>query len=377
MDVMESSSSETLYKEKGYIFAKQNLFSGGSDLFALEASELYKQSAQWSLATLEQATLISAAAHLLDLVSANYALRVAQTQLAWLHELGKTVQAKFDVEMATQTDLSQVHAQFLAAQAEEIQACNDLTKALLNYKIKIGQAPPKSFIGLPQWTLSLPKDMESGLAIVRNRDPNLKNAQKMLEAQNAMLQSESGQLLPKINATLMVGYDSDSAGGFATSTSSTLSPGYAVSLSLEYPLFAGGKFHSKIKEAQLRVSQESFDLAQTDQALQLEFLSLWQSHQESSYVHQSIEAKHLALLMAFNDIKKSADLGTSTTFDVLEAQKELWSSKKEFIQILTKNWLNRFKLGLILGEITPQSIENQPLFIDNALDFEAIAQLGK
>ncbi len=268
----------------------------------------------------------------LKITSAYFDILIAQDDLKTVIAEKKAVaeqlefaKRNFEVGTSTITDQQEAQARFDLIRATEIKSKNELAIKRTNLeKILLSPLPDqlngiKKPIYVKKPKLSDPREW---MKIARDKNFSIKAAKATLEIARIELKKTQSYLMPSISAAASVSkIDSNSI--ISNNGSETLS------LNFSFPLYEGGLYKSEIREAManLNKARHSLDLALLDS----------DRNAGKSYRNfiaglaqvEALEAAEKSSKVALESNKLGYEVGVRINIDVLNAQKQLFSSQRD------------------------------------------------
>ena len=263
--------------------------------------------------------------------------------------------ANFDVGNATITDVDDAQARYDLLVAQEIAALNDLEvrkRAIQSITGKftehLASAKEKLDVVIPQ-----PQTMESWVEIAEQQNPQIKIQQQALQLANQEIENAQAGHYPTVDA--VASFSDTSASGGTNGIGSDLQ-NLTVGVKMELPLYQGGAISSKVREAvsNRQKAQDDLELARRTADLQTRqaFLNV------SSAVAQ-VRAYEQALVSSQSSLDSTSlgyEVGVRTSVDVLNAQQQLYSAKRDLLQSRYDWMLSIIKLKAAAGVLTDNDI---------------------
>ena len=265
------------------------------------------------------------------------------------------MQQRFDLGLATITDLSESQAGYDLANADVITAKNELANSrerLLETSglYLDGLAPLASETPLVR---PVPEESEEWIAVALVQNPNLRVVQKTKEdAQQVIALQKSGHY-PSLDIVGEKNYTSQSDSSFGGSSKVHQE---SVSIQFNLPIFEGGGVSSRVRQASHRL----------DEAMQNE------EAQRRAVVRQSREAYNgvisgisrvKALKQALVSGQKALEsteagyeVGTRTTVDVLNVRRDLFRAKRNYANARYEYILSSLRLKQAAGTLNQNDL---------------------
>ena len=261
------------------------------------------------------------------------------------------VQLRFDLGLATITDLSESQAGLDLANADLMLAFNALDNSKEHLRETSGLywerlAPLQNEIPLVK---PEPEDIEEWVKAALVKNPSLRVARKLKEDAEQVISLERSGHFPSLDIVGEKSYTSQSDSNFGGSTKVHQD---ALSLRFNLPLFEGGNVLSKTREARHRM----------DQAMQNEEkqrrLVIRKSREAYNGVVSGIsrvKALRQALIsgkQALVSTEAGYEVGTRTTVDVLNVRRDFFKAKIDYSSSLYDYILSSLRLKQSAGSLS-------------------------
>ena len=249
----------------------------------------------------------------------------------------------------TRTDVLETQARLSMAVAEEIEAQDNQDAALreleamLGEPLQIEQLDPLSprFVILPLE----PQRFESWRELALANNPELASQHHALTSAEYEVERKRAGHLPKLSlyaSSRQTSSDSESTYNQKYDTNS-------VGIQLTVPLFAGGSVSASTRQAARQLSQAQFELdAQTATTL----VDLRKQYNLNSSAAAKVRAYEMAVESAsalVQATQKSVSAGERVNLDVLDAEQQLFSAKRDLAEARYAYLLARVQLKYYAG----------------------------
>jgi outer membrane protein len=285
--------------------------------------------AQAQLQAAEQDLIVRLSQAYFDVLNAQDTLTFVGAQKTAVAEQLASAKRNFEVGTATITDTREAQARFDLVTAQEIAADNDLrVKKLALDKLvgKTGTTPhPLAATTLPELQ---PADVNAWVQQALDSHPGLRQARVALEM--AQLETEKASAGHKPTLDLTASYNLNSnVGGTALSSGSTRTNSQTVGVTFNLPLFAGFATQNRLREtlsleekARADLEAVTRDMTQGTRAAFFGVLS------GLSQV-KALEAAEASSQSALDANKLGYQVGVRINIDVLNAQSQLFQTKRD------------------------------------------------
>jgi len=338
------------FNSNGYgITLVQPLFRQQSWL-AYTESELQVAQTDAQLRIAEQDLVLRSAQAYFDVLIAQDSVTLAEAQKSAIAEQLAQAKRNFEVGTATITDTHEAQARFDLISAQQIAAENNL-EIKRNALQQLINAQPMNLNSLgKQFKLEapLPADMEKWVNDAQLNSPQLSIAQAGMELADKEVTRNMGGHLPTVDLVANYSKSSANGGGFGLGSDST---NKSVGVQLNLPLFQGGATNSKWREAQANSERAKQELENARRSVA--------SQTRQSYLGvvsgiAQVKALQQALVSSESVLDAShlgQEVGVRTNLDVLNAQQQLYSTRRDLYQAQYNYLLSQLRLKAAVGAL--------------------------
>jgi outer membrane protein len=258
-------------------------------------------------------------------------------------------QANFDLGSATITDANEAQARYDLAAAQEIAALNEFEIAKHAVQAITGQLPQRLASVKPQFKaneIGLSMATWQELAMLNNLNIQIQQDTAKL-AEQEIARNQAGHL-PTLDA--VASYTNSYANGTVSrfGAGNELQVG-SIGLQLQIPLYEGGAVSSRVRQAVLNKQKALDDLdlvrRQTELDTQRAYLNLSSSIAQLKAFDQAILSSQSQL----DATQLGYQVGVRTSVDVLNAQQQLFSAKRDALQARYNYLTNIIRLKTATG----------------------------
>ena len=262
--------------------------------------------------------------------------------------------ANFEAGTNTSTDVNEAQARYDLVVAQELAAINDHQIAEQAVQAITGEIPQSlAPVNASLKAHALEQGMDKWLEVAAINDLNIQIHQDSVKLAEQAIDYANAGHLPTLDAVASVSdsYASSSYYGFGSDLKSA-----SVGLQLQVPLYQGGGTSSRVRQALLNKQKavNDVDIArrQTSQDTQRAYLNL------NTSIAQ-VKAYEQALISSQSQLESthvSYDVGLRTSVDVLNAQQQLFSAKRDLLQARTSYLVNIIRLKAVTGVIAESDL---------------------
>ena len=326
------------------IFRKQNLIQ-------IEQAATQVKLADKALHLSQQALLLRSTQAYFEVLLAQDKIELIAAQKSAIAGQLAQAQANFELGHATITDAHEAQARYDLMLAQEIAALNELAIAQHALQAMTGVLPARLASVKPQLQANaLAQSMAAWqeLALLNNLNVQIQQDTAKL-AEQEIARQQAGHL-PTLDAVASYtdSYANGSVSRFGTGNELQVA---SIGLQLHIPLYEGGATSSRVRQALLNKQKAEDDLEiirrQTTLDTQRAYLNL------SSSIAQ-LKALALALVSSQSQLDATQlgyQVGVRTSVDVLNAQQQLFSAKRDLAQARYHYLTNIIRLKTAAGVV--------------------------
>ena len=309
--------------------------------------------AQFKIA--EQDLVLRAAQAYFDVLIARDSVALAEAQKSAISEQLAQAKRNFEVGTATITDTHEAQARHDLTSAQEIAAQNNLEIKKSSLQ-QLTNAQPKELNPLGKsfkLEAPLPADMEKWVSDAELNNPQLAIAQAGAELADKEVSRNRGGHLPTVDLVANYSKSSANGGGFGIGSDTTSK---SVGVQLNLPIFQGGAVNSKWREAEANRERAKQDLenarrsvaSQTRQA----YLGVVSGIAQVKALQQALTSSESVLEAS----KLGQEVGVRTNLDVLNAQQQLYSTRRDLYQAQYNYLLSELRLKAAVGSLNESEL---------------------
>ena len=337
------------YNSNGYgvnlvqpLFRQQNWVA-----YTISELQVIQSEAQFKIA--EQDLVLRVAKAYFDVLIAQDSVRLAETQKTAISEQLEQAKRNFDVGSATITDTLEARARFDLTSAQQIAVQNDLEIKRRSLQQLINSMPQnlKPLGDKFRLEMPLPDDMEKWVENALLNNPQLAIARANTELAEKEVARNRGGHYPTLDLVANYNKSYDNGGSFGATNSTAKS----VGVQLNVPLFQGGIVNSKWREAEANLERTKYELENASRTV------VTQTRQAYLGVVSGIarvQALQQALASSENVLEASKlgqEVGVRTNLDVLNAQQQLYSTRRDLYQSQYNYLISQLSLKAAVGEL--------------------------
>jgi outer membrane protein len=342
-------SGNQKYNSHGYgatlvqpLFREQNWAAYNESELQVAISE-----AQFKLA--EQDVILRSAQTYFDVLIAQDTIQLNAAQKTAISQQLEQAKRNFEVGTATITDTYEAQARYDLIGAQELEAANNLEikrrtlQQLVNADVSDLNVLGKAFA----MDNPVPADVQKWVDDARHGNYQIMQAQAAYELAEQEVARNRGGHLPTIDLVATSGRSV--AGGGTLGASDVHSNTIGVQLNL--PLFQGGAIQSKWREAEANREKAKQDLENTRRNVELQtrqaYLGVASGIAQVQALQQALKSSE-SLLEAS---KLGQQVGVRTSLDVLNAQQQLYSTRRDLYQAQYNYLVSQLRLKAAVGTL--------------------------
>ena len=351
------------YNSHGYgVNLTQPLFRQQNWVTYSEA-ELQVAQAEAQFRIAEQDLILRVAQAYFDVLIAQDSVQLAEAQKTAIAEQLEQARRNFEVGSATITDTHEAQARYDLTSAQEIAAQNDLEirKRALQQLI---DAMPKDLKHLGKgFRLEIPQpaDMEKWVDGAQSNSLQLAIAQASAEIAEKEVARNRGGHYPTLDLVANYANNQSNGGSFGVGSDTTSK---SVGVQLNLPLFQGGAVNSRWREAEANRERARQTLEDTRRSVALQtrqaYLGVVSGIAQVRALQQALTSSESVLEAS----KLGQEVGVRTNLDVLNAQQQLYSTRRDLYQAQYNYLISQLRLKAAVGSLGEEDLGriNQALY---------------
>jgi outer membrane protein len=287
---------------------------------------------------------------------------IAAQKTAILSQL-EQAKANFEVGTATITDVNESQARFDLAVAQEIAAKNELQIAKRAIQAITGEIPQKlASVRANLTTTQLEQSMDKWLEVAGINNLNIQIQQDAAKLAEQEIERQRAAHLPTLDAVASYtdNYTNGSANGIGTELQTAV-----IGVQFQMPLYQGGAISSRVRQAVLNEQRAKDDIEiarrNTELETQRAYLNLNTSIAQVKAFEQALASSQLQV----ESTKLGYEVGVRTSVDVLNAEQQYFSAKRDLLQSRYSYLVNIIRLKSISGIVAESDLVdiNQQLVV--------------
>lgn len=345
------------YNSNGYtVSLAQPLFQMQSWI-QFDEAHLQVAAAEAQFHASEQDLILRAAQAYFDVLLAEDNVALVLAQKAAISEQLQQAKQNFEVGTATITDTHDAQARFDLVSAQEIAAKSDLEIKRRALAVLTGKIPGKLDPVDPKFQPRLPVPDDVGKWVDAALQNNLDFvSHRILEkiAEKEVERRRAGHY-PTLN--LVASYGDNSSSGGALFNLGTNTRSSAVGLQFNLPIYQGGAISSQAREAAANLEkakdEEESSRRNAELSARQAFLGVESGMAQVKAFEQALASSKTSL----DSTELGSQVGVRTAVDVLNAQQQLYSAKRDLYKARYDYLLSELKLKAASGSLTAADLD--------------------
>ncbi|MGF1849101.1 outer membrane channel protein TolC [Vibrio tasmaniensis ZS-17] len=338
----------------------QSIYDRGSWI-SLNISEKTAREADARYAVTQQSVIYNITEAYFDVLSAKDNLRFVQSEKEALAKQLNQTEQRFAVGSAPITDVQDAQAQYDNVVAQEIQAQNSVENALEEVRAITGQpASNLSVLDINRFSTSMP-ELSANDLVQKASNENLQilagRIQKDIAKEQISL-ADSGHL-PTISLT--TGYEytknfdepNNPITGYPQDDDENL---FNIGVSIDLPVYSGGRVTSEGKQAQYQYVAASQDLESTYRDVEKNIRAINNNIRSAIGSIKAYEQSLVSAKSALEATEQGFMVGTRTMVDVLDSTQNVYQAQKNLSDARYQYILSRVQLKQATGSLSEQDI---------------------
>ncbi|MEW8626155.1 MAG: TolC family outer membrane protein [Candidatus Thiodiazotropha sp.] len=323
-------------------------------LVQLEQSDSTIAQAEADFASAEIDLMVRSTTAYFDILSAEDDLRVANAEREATGRQLEQAQQRFDVGLIAITDVHEAKAAYDAARASEIAAENSLDNAWEALFEIIGPKAKSELAKLGDGLLlnpPVPNNLTDWSDTAQQQNYSIIAARSNLKVLEQEIDVSKSGHYPTLD--LVGGYSMNRSDNDRATEADTAK----IGLSLEVPIYTGGAVSASTRQSQAnyRAAQQSLD--QTRRGVNRQVRDAFRGVLSTISQVEALKAATVSAQSALESTQAGYEVGTRTIVDVLNVQRNLFSSQRDYLNSRYGYILNGLALKSAAGTLSEGDLE--------------------
>lgn len=313
--------------------------------------------AKATLTLAEQDLIVRTTQSYFDVLAATDTLAFVRAQKTAVAEQLAAAKRNFEVGTTTVTDSREAQASFDLVVAQEIAAENDLRVKQLTLDQLVGRVAvaPKPLVAPVVLPPLLPADPQAWVALNDETHPTILQATRGLEI--AQLETRKAEAGHKPTVDLVAQYQVARApSSTSLAQNSVRSNNASIGVQFNMPLFAGFAIQNRVKETLALENKARTDLDAAKRGIDLATRSAFLGVLSGQGQVKALEAAEASSQSALDANRLGYQVGVRINIDVLNAQSQLFQTKRDLAQARYNVLLGGLRLKQASGKLVPEDL---------------------
>ncbi len=290
-----------------------------------------------------------------DVLLAQDDVELAAAQKAAIAEQLEQAKRNFEVGTATITDTHEAQSRFDLISAQEIAAQSNLEiKKRVLQQLTNANTENLRRLG-DQFKLDMPQpsDMEKWVETAQQNNLQLMAAQASAQLADKEVDRNRGGHLPTLDLVATYNKNYANGGTFGVGSNSTVT---TIGVQLNVPLFEGFSVQSKWREAEANRERAHSELESANRTVALQTRQAYLGVVNGIAQVKALQAALKSSQSLLESSKLGQEVGVRTNLDVLNAQQQLYSTRRDLLQAEYNYLMSQLQLKAAAGELTEDDL---------------------
>ncbi|MBV2234953.1 MAG: TolC family outer membrane protein [Sterolibacterium sp.] len=338
------SLAQPLFRQQNWTTFKQ------AELAALSAETQYAVARQDLIERVTQAYF--------DVLMAQEDVATAEAQSTAIAEQLAAAKRNFEVGITTITDTHEAQARYDLVGANVIAANNELEVKRQTLAMLIGKEP-EALQGLRSGvaiTPPQPEDVSQWVASTEKGNLHILLGQSHLEIADREIEKNRSGHYPTVDLVASHGRQSSSVGPLGPNMGGVKTDATAIGLQLNVPIFSGGLTTSKTREAVAMREKARADLESIRRRAALGARQAYLGVTSGMAQVKALEQALVSSQSSLDSNKLGYEVGVRVNIDVLNAQQQLYSTRRDLAKARLQTLMAQLKLKSATGALSEEDI---------------------
>lgn len=351
-------SSSSNYTSKGYTLSLSQPIWRSQNWISVDQADLQVKQAEAVFADARQNIITRVAQAYFDVLFAQDKVDFSAAQKKALAEALAQAKRNFEVGTSTIVDTYEAQARYDLAVSTEIADQNDLVVKRTALQQLIGKSAPA--LSTLRETTNLPApqpaDMEAWVKSAEDASPTVAQSMFGYEIAKRDVDRNKAGHYPTLDLVGSYGYSDQST----TTTKST-----SIGLQLNIPLYQGGGTQSRIRQALSQRERAEQDLENAKRSVGQNVRSQYSSVTSGIAQVKALEASLVSSRASLDSTILGKDVGVRTNVDVLNAQQQVFQTRRDLQQARYNTILAQLRLKAAAGRLSEDDLAEVNRLLQN------------
>ena len=325
------------------LLLSQPLYTSGALNTAVDIAKLNVSVSEQHREELRVNIAIQAIAAYAAIVRDQSLLALYQQSLKTLQQAKTDADKRFKAGEVTKTDTAQAAARLAEGEAQIAQAQANIAVSEAQFFRVTGATAHNVSSDLP--VLAIPADLNAALE-KSLQSPSIKAAQEETLAAQKTIHLAEAENKVRVTAEARATTQDNTDFGYDRMN------GWGVYIKAQVPLYEGGRSVAKVSEASAYTSAAQRNTDNITADVKQQMTTAWQHWQAASARVPAYQAQVKAAELALDSTRKELNVGTRTTLDLLNAERELLSAKINLLFSEQDKSLASYQILAVIGDLS-------------------------
>ena len=294
-----------------------------------------------------------------DVLAAQDTLAFVLAQKTAVAEQLASAKRNFEVGTSTITDTREAQARYDLVTAQEIAADNDLhvKKIALDQLVGKDESQPKGLMVPVVLPPTVPADANVWVQQSENVHPSIRQAQSGVEIARLEVKKAEAAGKPTLDATASYTVQRNPAGTITSQPLTFRTNNSNIGIVLNVPLFVDFAVQNRVRETLALKDKALSDLENARRTVALSTRTAYFGVLSGQGQVKALEAAELSSQSALDANKLGYQVGVRINIDVLNAQSQLFQTKRDLAQARYNVLLGGLRLRQANGSLTPDDLQ--------------------
>ncbi len=339
-----------LYRNSHGLTITQEI-AGGRNYFTYKRAKSNTQQQNLRRIQAEQDVFLQAITVYFDVVRDRAILQFNENNRVVLEKQLQAAIDRFEVGVATRTDVAQSQARLAEANSLLLAAQTQLQSSTALFISVVGQPPGN--LSTTEQTPVLPNDVDEAIRIAYRMNPELREIREAAQASKYDVYARIGEALPTISLQGRYTKTDNPSTALINRNSETTE----LMATLNVPLFSGGRSVGAVRTAKEQASAVTQNIFVTSRNLTSNVTSLWHRYISAGAAIGAREEQIKASQIALAGVVDENKVGIRTTLDVLDAERALLDARVGLVGAKRDHMVAAYSLLRSIGGLTRKALE--------------------
>ena len=340
----DGTNDKLITRKDASFSVKQNLFSGFNTQNSVDRARYQAKAELLRLKNTVQDVGLSIIDAYLKVLERRDMIDLAIENLKMHDDIYQQIRQRAQQGVARSSDLAQIEGRRARANANVINARNNLVDAESEFMALVGSMP-EDLEQPGSWKLEMPESLDTALQNAVSLHPNALASAQEVKSSQSQYESQKSSFYPTLDIELDQNWKKDADG-----QPGRVRDGTAM-LKLRYNLFRGGSDKARLYESAYRAEESRAQRDRVLRTLEETLRVAWAAFEFNLQQQEFLRIHEASSRQSVEAYREQFNIGKRTLLDLLDSENELFQSSRSLTTAIYQEAFARYRVFAATGQL--------------------------